>query len=234
MEAVDIVIINKNMEETIGDAIRSVLNQTHKEWNLIIADGGSTDKSIEIAKSFKDSRIKLFIDPCHVAYRFTKCFNDMDSPYLVYLASDDQLDPLFLEKNVEVMQNNPDVDVIYNSYTRNTFNNKMELLGSRQERLSTPTEGCLMNNYFMGVFWMFRRSIYQKVGSFDSPMGGAYDYAFALACEFADAKFYYLDKLLGWYRHWHKSESVYKSPQMIWKIGEDTREYERNRRANCK
>ena len=51
----------KNEEKFIGDAIRSVLNQTYKDFEFIIIDDGSTDKTVDIVKSFDDSRIKLII-----------------------------------------------------------------------------------------------------------------------------------------------------------------------------
>lgn len=49
-----------NAEEYIQEAISSILNQTYKEFELIIINDCSTDKSLEIINSFKDKRIKTF------------------------------------------------------------------------------------------------------------------------------------------------------------------------------
>ncbi len=48
-----------NSEEYIKDAIESVLNQSYENFELLVIDDGSTDKSAEIVSQFKDSRIKL-------------------------------------------------------------------------------------------------------------------------------------------------------------------------------
>ena len=54
-----IVIPNYNNGEWIGKTIESVLNQTHKEWEMYIIDDMSTDNSVEVIKSYQDERITL-------------------------------------------------------------------------------------------------------------------------------------------------------------------------------
>ena len=49
-----------NEEKYIVDAITSVLDQTYENFELIIIDDASTDKTLEILKSFKDTRINIF------------------------------------------------------------------------------------------------------------------------------------------------------------------------------
>ena len=49
-----------NAQDTISKAIKSVLSQTYKNIELIVWDDGSKDKTLEIVKSFKDKRVKLF------------------------------------------------------------------------------------------------------------------------------------------------------------------------------
>ena len=48
-----------NSEIYISSAIKSILNQTYKEFEFIIVNDGSTDRTLDIIKSFKDSRIKI-------------------------------------------------------------------------------------------------------------------------------------------------------------------------------
>ncbi|GAA0839865.1 hypothetical protein GCM10009113_04020 [Marinobacter szutsaonensis] len=52
-----------NYGRFLHDSITSVINQSYKNWELIIVDDGSEDDSLEIAKSFTDSRIKVFTQP---------------------------------------------------------------------------------------------------------------------------------------------------------------------------
>jgi glycosyltransferase involved in cell wall biosynthesis len=48
-----------NCEKTLKKAVQSIVNQTYSNWELIIINDGSTDNTLDIAKSFKDSRIKV-------------------------------------------------------------------------------------------------------------------------------------------------------------------------------
>ena len=49
-----------NGQRYLGEAIKSVINQTYKNWELIFYDNCSTDNSKEIFKSFNDKRLKYF------------------------------------------------------------------------------------------------------------------------------------------------------------------------------
>jgi succinoglycan biosynthesis protein ExoO len=49
-----------NAQATVHDAITSCIRQTHEEWELLIIDDCSTDNSLKVARSFEDSRIRVF------------------------------------------------------------------------------------------------------------------------------------------------------------------------------
>lgn len=57
---VSVVIPAYNHEKFIGPAIDSVLNQTFQDFELVIVDDGSTDKTADVIKSYKDTRIRYF------------------------------------------------------------------------------------------------------------------------------------------------------------------------------
>jgi glycosyltransferase involved in cell wall biosynthesis len=56
---ISVICANLNHGQFIERSINSVLCQSYKNWELLIADGGSSDNSIKIIKSFDDPRIKL-------------------------------------------------------------------------------------------------------------------------------------------------------------------------------
>ena len=59
---VSVVTASYNYQDYIKEAIQSVLNQTYKDLELIIVDDCSTDNSVQVINSYKDDRIKLFVN----------------------------------------------------------------------------------------------------------------------------------------------------------------------------
>jgi glycosyltransferase involved in cell wall biosynthesis len=111
-----IVMANYNNAKFIGDAIKSVLNQSFKKWEMIIVDDGSTDNSPEIIAPFlKDKRIKLLRHNCNKGYTaaLKTAIGQVRSKYFAILDSDDCLS----YDAVEVMHRehaaNPDCGLIY-------------------------------------------------------------------------------------------------------------------------
>src|SRR5215472_3881837 len=54
-----------NCERTLAIAIRSILNQTYDNWQLLLMDDGSTDRTLEVARGFADPRISVLTDHSH-------------------------------------------------------------------------------------------------------------------------------------------------------------------------
>src|ERR1039458_4078760 len=54
-----------NCEETLGVAVRSILQQTFQDWELLIIDDGSSDKTVEVGSSVEDPRIQMIADGLH-------------------------------------------------------------------------------------------------------------------------------------------------------------------------
>lgn len=57
---ISVLIPTYNMAKTIGDTVRSVLNQTHQNFEIIVQDNDSSDETINIIKSFRDKRVLYF------------------------------------------------------------------------------------------------------------------------------------------------------------------------------
>jgi len=56
---VSVIMPAYNAENYIDTAIRSILNQTLTDWELLIVDDASTDRTYEIARSYRDCRVKV-------------------------------------------------------------------------------------------------------------------------------------------------------------------------------
>ena len=100
---ISIVMASYNYAPIIGEAIESVINQTYKDWELIIVDDGSADNSVEVIKKYlSDNRIKLYINEKNLGLAKTvrKGIQYSTSDWIAFLESDDKFSPNALEEKV--------------------------------------------------------------------------------------------------------------------------------------
>jgi len=107
-----------NAEATLADTIRSVFAQTFQDWELLLVDDGSTDRSLDIAKSVKDDRVRVISDGVNrkVAYRHNQITANANGIYVGRLDSDDLISPFRFEKQVAILDEFPNIDVVSTHY----------------------------------------------------------------------------------------------------------------------
>ena len=114
---VSILIANYNNGVFITAAINSVLIQTHANWEIIIVDDASTDKSIEIISGFlqNEERIKLVRNTKNRGCGYTKhkCVQLATGKYCGFLDPDDSLDKNAIHQMVNVLEKNKDCSLAY-------------------------------------------------------------------------------------------------------------------------
>lgn len=102
-----------NGERYLADAIRSLLDQTFTDFELLIADNCSTDDTLKIANEFaaKDQRIKVVSREQNrgAIDNFNFVFRETGGEFFKWAASDDLCAPTYLEKCVETLDQTPDV-----------------------------------------------------------------------------------------------------------------------------
>jgi len=106
-----------NAEKYIGFTIESVLNQTHKNWEMIIVDDNSSDNSVTVVNSYHDDRIKLIqLHTKHgPALTRNKAIERAKGSYISFLDADDLWIPTKLEKQLSFMKEY-DLSFSYASY----------------------------------------------------------------------------------------------------------------------
>lgn len=106
MELVSIIMPTYNCGQYIGEAIRSVLEQTYTNWELIIADDCSTDNTAEIVHSFNDERIHFHCNEHNIGTALTrnKALQIARGRYIAFLDSDDLWLPEKLELQIAFMK----------------------------------------------------------------------------------------------------------------------------------
>ncbi|MGM7702931.1 glycosyltransferase family 2 protein [Pseudalkalibacillus sp. Hm43] len=110
---VSVITPSYKSSKFIGDTISSVLNQTYKNWEMIIVDDCSPDNSVEVIEEYvqKDSRIKLhqLSENSGAAVARNTAIDMADGKYIAFLDSDDLWLPEKLEKQVRFMEENKSV-----------------------------------------------------------------------------------------------------------------------------
>jgi glycosyltransferase involved in cell wall biosynthesis len=107
-----------NSEKTIRKTIRSLLAQTYTDFELIIVDNASTDKSVEIVKSFQDPRISLVEYHTHLPHaelNWDRCFYHAKGEYMAIFHADDIYLPGMIKRQVETFQNSLGVVGVFTS-----------------------------------------------------------------------------------------------------------------------
>ena len=105
---VSVLMTAYNREKYIAEAIESVIASTYQNWELIIVDDVSKDKTVEIAKSYeaKDNRIKVYINEQNLGDypNRNKAASYAHGKYLKYLDADDLIYPYGLKAMVSAME----------------------------------------------------------------------------------------------------------------------------------
>lgn len=98
----------------LADAIRSVFAQTYQDWELILVDDGSTDGSLEIARSVTDPRVRVIADGVNrrLPARLNQIVAEARHPYIARMDADDLMSPTRLAKQLQVLQANPQIDLV--------------------------------------------------------------------------------------------------------------------------
>lgn len=103
-----------NAGKTIGAMIKTVLAQSYGNWELLIVDDGSKDDTVAVAKSFEDSRIKVFSDGENrkIAARLNQLVDMAQGRFFARMDADDEMLPDRLERQVAYLIAHPEVDVL--------------------------------------------------------------------------------------------------------------------------
>lgn len=135
-----------NCEKYIRQSIESILNQTYKNIDLLIIDDGSTDNSIEIIKSYNDSRIRLLCNDKNegIPYTRRRGIENARGEYFALMDADDISHPQRIYSQVMFLNENIDTDVVCSYYK--TFGRKINRIFKSYNRPEENKIGLLFHN----------------------------------------------------------------------------------------
>lgn len=122
-ELVSIVMPVHNAERFLEEAIRSVMVQTYPNWELLVIDDASTDRSMDIASALakEDARIKVHSNPTPTGYPATPRNMAVDlaaGRYIAFLDSDDVWLPGKLEHQLPYFDESEKIGVVFSDYEK--------------------------------------------------------------------------------------------------------------------
>jgi len=199
---VSILMTAYNREKYIAEAIESVLVSSYQNFEIIITDNCSTDKTFEIAKSYeaKDSRIKVYLNETNLGQfpNRNRAASYAKGKYIKYLDSDDIIYPHSLEIMVNSMEIFPEagLGLTFNKYKDNfklpnifTSAQAFEYQFYKDGLLYIGPSGCIYN-----------REHFFNIGAFKD-YGVASDYEINLRACFTKPIVLLQRDLVYWRRH---------------------------------
>ena len=172
---VSIILCTYNRAKLLPHAIRSVIKQTQKDWELIIIDDGSNDNTYNIVNKFlrQDSRIVYFYQNNQgLAKARNRGLAIATGAFICFVDSDDELTSHHLEKRLRYMERHSSVDLIHGG---------MKLIGPKEKHyvadITSPGKKIHLTKCHVGGTFFFRRKILKKVKGF-KPISFGEDFDF--------------------------------------------------------
>jgi glycosyltransferase involved in cell wall biosynthesis len=194
---VSVVTIFFNAEQFIEAAIESVFAQTYDDWELLLVDDGSSDRSTAIARGYAKrhpGRIRYFEHARHANLGMSASrnlgVNSARGTYVAFLDADDVWLPHKLEEQVAILDSQPEAAMVYGlcefwySWTGDPQDQGRDFvhdLGVPSETLLQPPT--LLTHFFFAqdaaipgpTDVLVRRDAIERVGGFEEVFRGAYE-----------------------------------------------------------
>lgn len=187
-----VIIPLYNKEKYIENAIKSILNQTFTDFELLIINDCSTDKSVEIATEFLSENVKIMHHDKNSGLAATRNtgIKKATSNYVTFLDADDLWKPHFLEKIFHLIQNFPEARIFATNYEE-IWGKTIKNPHNGSERLSENFTGYV--NFFkinlkQGIYnhgsVCLHKEVYEKVGFYNENIQLSQDLDFNIRANF--------------------------------------------------
>ena len=188
MPLISVIIPAYNAEKTIRETIESVIEQTLDDWELIVINDGSQDRTIEVVSQIKDPRIKLFSHSnAGVSASRNRGFDRSVGEFISFLDADDLWTPDKLEFQLNALHSHPEAAVAY-SWTDYIDESGHFLYPGQHVTFKGNVYRQMLVKFFLenGSNLLVRREAFLKVGGFKESlfMGEDREFCTRLAKEY--------------------------------------------------
>jgi glycosyltransferase involved in cell wall biosynthesis len=212
---ISLLIVNYNGARYLGEALDSAVTQTYRDFELLVWDDGSTDRSVAIAQAYahQDRRVRVMAAGHHgVAAARQAAIAQTTGAYLGWLDSDDLLASTALEETARVLHASPETGLVYTDYIEIDAAGHLQGYG---DRCHMPyAKELLLLGFMTFHFRLLRRSVFEQVGGINTAYPYAYDYDLCLRLsEVTTVR--RLRQPLYYYRRHDDAISAQKRPEQI-------------------
>lgn len=175
---ISVVMSIFNQERFLREAVESILSQSFDNFECLISDDCSTDKSLKIIKDFKDKRIKVFQNEKRqgLAKSLNFLISKARGKYIARMDGDDISLSNRLKEQVEFLDKHPRV-VLVGSWAK-IINKQEKTIGEFKYPIKYKEirKAILSYNSFIHPSVMFRKDILKKIGGYDESLVYSQDY----------------------------------------------------------
>jgi glycosyltransferase involved in cell wall biosynthesis len=160
---ISIITATYNNGSFLEEACRSVLEQGYQEWEWIIIDNGSTDRTRHILKQLDDPRIRIRRNDVNLGVSMARNqgLSLMEGDYFCFLDGDDMLPKRSLSARLELLESDPEIHFVDGKVIE--FNRDLDDLGKvyTPNFTGNPLSKLLSisSDVFKGNTWMIRRAL---------------------------------------------------------------------------
>lgn len=196
-----LITISFNSEKTIERTIESVLKQTYNNYEYIIIDGASKDRTLEIIHNYKEyfaGKIKIISEPDKGIYdAMNKGIKVASGEIIGIVNSDDWLEPTALQTIYDAYKkNNNSLNTLYVGWMNFHYKDgTFQILKTSNMKFKKMARVYQMAGIFHPATFV-PMSIYNRIGLFDDRMSISADADFILRCYYNNILFSFVDKVL--------------------------------------
>lgn len=169
MPKVSVLMGAYNCADTVEKSMDSVVAQTFTDWEFIICDDGSSDKTFEIVKKYaqKEPRIHVIQNERNRGLSFTlnHCLEAADGEYCARMDGDDLCDPRRFEKQVKFLDDHPEYGFVSTAMKRFNENGYFEIHNSAFQESPTAYD-FIKGTPFCHAPVMIRKKVYDAVDGY--------------------------------------------------------------------
>lgn len=146
---ISIVVPLYNEEAHIYRSIKSILDQTVTNFEVIIVDDGSTDKSVEVISGIDDSRVRIIQqDNAGVSAARNRGIKEANYRYIAFLDADDEWLPVHLETMLQLVSKYPECGVYATNYKKVDASGNESLPVNTSLILPNSAQDAIFSGYF--------------------------------------------------------------------------------------